>query len=110
MKNFVQEGEIIDYTNGTGADIASGDLVLFGGLAGVAVTNIANGGVGSVQLTGVFKIAKAAGAITQGAKLYYVSADKNLSTTASGNTLVGVAARAALTGDSTVDLLLTNGI
>jgi predicted RecA/RadA family phage recombinase len=110
MKNFVKKGEVIDFLNNTGAAIASGDFVIIGSLAGFAQTNIAIGEVGAVLLKGVFTAAKAAGAITVGAKLYWVTADKNLSTTASGNTLVGVAHAAALTGDATVALQLTNGI
>jgi predicted RecA/RadA family phage recombinase len=110
MRNFVKKGEVIDYPNSTGSAIKSGDLVVIGNLAGVAQTDIADGSVGAVLLTGVFSIAKAAGAVSIGAKLYYVTADKNLTTTATNNTLVGVAHAAALTGDTTVQLQLTNGI
>lgn len=110
MKNFIQIGKILDYTNTTDENIASGDLVVFGALAGVAETDIPVGETGSVKLEGVYQIAKSAGAFAQGDKLYFVVADKNLSKTAQGNVAVGVAARSALTGATTVDLLLTNGI
>ncbi|HEY4194639.1 MAG TPA: DUF2190 family protein [Mucilaginibacter sp.] len=110
MKNFIKRGNVIDYPNTTGTDINSGDLVLIGTLFGVAQTDIAAGDTGAVLLEGVFAIPKAAGAVGIGAKLYYVAADKNLSTTASGNTFAGVAHVAALTGDATVALQLANGI
>lgn len=108
MKNFVKKGEVLDYT--AGANILSGELVVSGDLAGVAVADIANGEVGSVNLKGVYKFPKVAGAVTQGQKLYLVVADKNLTTTASTNVLVGVANKAAGSGDATVELLLKNGI
>lgn len=111
MKNFIKKGNVLDYViAGGGTAVVSGELVIIGGLVGVAVTNIAVGETGSVNLTGVYSVPKASGAITQGAKLYYVTADKNLSTTASGNTYVGFANKAALTGDTTVELILANGI
>ncbi|MFO0360685.1 MAG: DUF2190 family protein [Flavobacteriales bacterium] len=106
-KNYVQEGKTLDYT--AGADISSGQFVLIGAIGGVAKTNIANGKVGAVHVKGVFNVVKASGAITQGAKLYWNSTNSNLTTTASGNTFVGVAAEAAASGDATVKLLLNEG-
>jgi len=53
MTNKLQgKGRVIQYTNNTGADIASGQPVLLGdqGLRGVAVQAIANGAAGSVEI------------------------------------------------------------
>ncbi len=105
--NYVQRGEALNYT--AGADIKSGDFVLIGALGGVAKTDIANGKSGAVHVKGVFSVAKASGAVTQGAKLYWNSTNSNLTTTASGNTFVGVAAEAAASGDATVKVLLNEG-
>ena len=107
--NFVQEGKALNHT-ASGADIASGDFVLIGVIGGVAKTNIADGKTGAVHINGVFSIAKASGAITQGAKLYWNSSNSNLTTTASGNTIVGVAAEAAASSDATAKLLLNVGL
>lgn len=107
-KNFVQEGKALNYT--AGADILSGDFVLIGTIGGIATTAIANGKVGAVHITGIFNVAKATGAITQGAKLYWDNTNKVLTTTASGNTIVGVAAAAAASGDATVAILLNVGL
>ena len=85
-----------------GADVASGDVVVAGSLVGVATTSAKNGEECEVSLTGVYELAKATGAISQGAKVYFVSADKNFTTTASGNTLAGYAFKAAASGDTTV--------
>lgn len=110
MKNFIQHGKVLTYTNSGSDAIKSGDLVIVGTYAAVAITDIPVGETGSLKAEGVFEFPKATGAVTQGAKLYYVAADKNLSTTASGNTYVGLAFRAAASGDATVHLALANGI
>ena len=103
--NYVQEGKALNVT-ASGADIVSGDFVLIGAIGGIAKTNIADGKVGAVHITGVFSVVKASGAVTQGQKLYWSSTNSNLTTTATGNTIVGVAAEAAASGDSNVRILL----
>lgn len=107
--NYIQEGKALNYTP-SGADVASGDFLVIGAIGAVAKTDIADGKTGAVHICGVFSVAKASGAITQGAKLYWNSTNSNLTTTASGNTLVGVAAAAAASGDANVPLLLNVGL
>jgi predicted RecA/RadA family phage recombinase len=107
--NYIQEGKALNYTP-SGADVVSGDFLVIGTIGAVAKTDIADGKTGAVHICGVFSVAKASGAITQGAKLYWNSSNSNLTTTASGNTLVGVAAAAAASGDATVPLLLNVGL
>jgi len=107
--NYIQEGKSLNYTP-SGADVASGDFLVIGAIGAVAKTDIADGKTGAVHICGVFSVAKASGAITQGAKLYWNSTNSNLTTTASGNTLVGVAAEAAASGDATVKILLNVGL
>lgn len=54
MKKVIEQcGEVRNYTNGTGSDIKSGDVVVLGNGIGIAVTDIANGGVGAVDLEGI---------------------------------------------------------
>lgn len=106
--NYIQEGKALNYT--AGADITSGQFVLMGAIGGVAKTAIANGKVGAVHISGVFSVPKASGAVTQGQKLYWNSDNSNLTTTASGNTIVGVAAAPAASGDATVAILLNVGL
>lgn len=89
-KNFVQEGDIINWTNGTGAAVASGDVVAVGQLLGVALVAIAIGAAGSVALEGVFTVPKVSGAvITVGESLVWdVSVgkfDDNLAVPAAGD-------------------------
>ena len=107
--NYIQEGKALDYTP-SGADVASGDLVIIGTIAGIAKTNIADGKTGAVHICGVFSVPKATGTVAQGAKLYWSSANSNVTTTATRNTLVGVAASAAASGDASIPLLLNVGL
>lgn len=79
--NYIQEGKALNYTP-SGADVSSGDLVVIGTIAGIAKTDIADGKTGAVHISGVFSVAKASGAVSQGAKLYWSSANSNLTTTA----------------------------
>ncbi len=110
MKNFIAKGKIITVI--AAAVILAGELVKIGGggMVGVASTGAGEGEETEVSLTGVFEVAKAEVAISQGDKLYYVEADKKLSKTASGNTFAGYAYADAAAGDATVKLLLANGI
>lgn len=110
MKNFVRKGQVLNYKNTTGSAILSGALVICGSLAGVAVTDIPNGEIGAVNLTGVYTLPKATGAISQGVKLYWVVADSNVTTTASTNPYLGFADVAALSADATVNVILANGV
>lgn len=107
--NYVQEGKALNYTP-SGADVASGDFLLIGAIGGVAKTDIADGKTGAAHVSGVFSVVKASGAVTQGQKLYWNSTNSNLTTTASGNTIVGVAAEAAASGDANVKILLNVGL
>ncbi len=106
--NYVQEGKTLNYT--AGADITSGQFVLIGSIGAVAKTDIANGKTGAVHICGVFSIPKASGAVTQGAKLYWDESESEVTTTATDNTLIGVAAAAAASGDSNAQVLLNVGL
>ena len=69
--NYVQNGEVLAYTN-AGSAIASGDVVVIGNIMGVALTDIANLETGSVAIEGVFTLPKVAGAvIAQGEKVIW---------------------------------------
>lgn len=65
-KNYVQEGDVIDWTN-AGAAVSSGDPVAIGSngdaFIGIALVDIANGGSGSVALEGVFDVPKVDAAV-----------------------------------------------
>lgn len=110
MKNKVQNGKVLDFTNGTGAKILGGSLVIFGALIGVAVADIEIGATGAVDLHGVFEFPKATGAIGQGDKVYWDATAGNVTKTATSNTVFGAAAEAAVSADLTVKVLLVAGL
>lgn len=105
MKNLVREGSTITITGPSGG-LTSGQAYLAGTILVVALTAIAEGATGDAAAEGVFALPKDSGAITQGALVYWNATNSNLTTTASGNTLVGVCWTAAASGDATVDLKL----
>ena len=61
--NYVQPGNIITWTNGTGTAVVSGQVVVVGQTLGVALVDIANGAAGSVAIEGVFSVPKVSSAV-----------------------------------------------
>lgn len=107
MKNYIQPGDNPTIT--ATANMTSGTFYLIGALTGVAQATVLSGEEVVLVRKGVFELPKATGqAWTQGAKLYWSAGNSNFTTTATGNTLVGVAAAAAASGD-TVGLVLLDG-
>lgn len=102
-KNFIQPGDVLDYTNATGSAIASGSVVKLGATEdatlGVALVDIPVGGSGAVQISGVFEVPKVSAAVfKQGESLIWdVSAsrfDDNQATPAAGDVSGSVIAAA----------------
>lgn len=112
MKNKVQDGNTIRVT--ATAAISAGDVVASGSIVGVAVTDIAQGASGAIDLKGVFVIPIASGtARTQGTPVYLASsktighaASDFTFTSGTGTTLVGYVARAAASTDAEVEVLI----
>lgn len=104
-KNFVQNGSTVEFT-ASGA-VLSGDVVVIGGLVGVAIDDVADTETGVAVIDGVWELPKtASGAIDQGASIDYdVSAGEFaiIGTAASGDLVdCGVVVEAAADGDTTV--------
>lgn len=117
-KNFVQNGDVLDWTNGTGSDVSSGDPVVMGSAGdatiGVALVDIADGASGAVQIAnGVFTLPKVTAAVfKQGESLMWdVSTSKfddNQATPATGDVTGAVVAAAdGENGDTTCQVRLT---
>lgn len=82
--------------------VASGGGALIGSLFGVAETNLDSGETGAFILEGVFLLNKtSAQAWTVGAKIYWDNTNKECTTTATDNTLIGAATKAAANPSST---------
>lgn len=106
---YVQPGRVLDYANG-GTARASGDVVVAGTLVGVCLAAIAANTTGSVQVCGVFTLAKlSTDTPAQGALVYWDAANSRITTTAGANTLAGKAFAAAGSGETTC-LVLLNGV
>lgn len=120
-KNFVSDGDTIQWTNGTGAAVASGQVVKVGvSMLGVALVAIAIGATGSVAVEGVFSgVPKVSAAVfTQGEKLLFdvsvgsgVGAfDDSAATGATGDVMGGaVAWVAGANTETTCTIKLTPG-
>lgn len=109
MINYIQPGETETFT--APAAVASGGGVLVGAVFGVATNAAAAGAPVEIKRRGIFSMpALSTDTITAGAKLYWDNANARLTTTASGNTLVGAAVAAKASGVATVSALLDGTI
>lgn len=119
-RNYESDGNVIQWTNGTGADVASGQIIKLGSILGVALVAIAIGETGSVAIEGVFSgVPKVSAAVfAQGEKLVFdVSAnsgagafDDSAATPASGDVTGGAIAWVAGANlETTCTIKLTPG-
>jgi predicted RecA/RadA family phage recombinase len=93
-KNLLQEGDVLSLS--APRAVTSGELVLFGALATVALSTLASGEIGAFKTTGVFELPKPSPqewAI--GDKIYWDDTDKICVKMDIGNTLIGVAVAVA---------------
>lgn len=112
-QNYIQPGDTIDYVV-PAAGVTSGDVVVLeDDLIGIALATGVEDDVVSIMLEGVFDIAKASGAITAGAKVYYDADNENVGTASAGGSpwgdfpLVGRATESVLTGATEVNVKLS---
>ena len=96
MRNHVQMGDIVTLT--APYDVPAGGGFLVGSIFAVATRAALSGAQVEGQLTGVFDLSKAAGAVTQGQKIYWDNAAKLVTTTVGANVLIGAATLAAVGG------------
>ena len=98
---FYQDGKRIDIVQS--GDIDSGDIVVIGELIGVQTNQIKKDEKGSVAVSGVFQVVKkSADTFTAGQKVYWDNTLKQATSTASGNTLMGITVDQAGSSDSNV--------
>lgn len=110
---YVQDGDVLDYTNTSGSTITSGTPVVMGNIIGVALADIANNATGAVAIDGVFTLPKVTGsAWTIGSKLLWdVSAGKfdvGSATPATGDVSVCCVAAAAAASAATTGAVKLN--
>lgn len=115
MDNKVDNGSTVNYTNSSGATIASGAVVAMGHCLGIAVGDIADGETGAVAIEGKFTVPKVAAAVfAVGEKLVWDASaaafDDSAAVPASGDITGGaVAAVAGAATEATCVVVLTAG-
>lgn len=101
MKTYLGDADILTFTAPAGG-VVSGAGVQIGAVFGVAQATVAAGAPFAMVTEGRFVLPKvSAQAWTEGAKLYWDDTAKNVTTTASTNKLIGVAAAAAANPSAT---------
>ena len=88
--NFRQAGDVLHYTVPTSAVIKSGDVVVIGAVAGIAVTDGVPGRLLAVSMVGVYTVPAGSATINQGAKVYWNTTAKEAVPT-TGDVYLGVA-------------------
>lgn len=107
-KNYIQSGAVV--TLAAPYDVSGGGGLQVGSIFGVASGDAVSGADVEAMTSGVFDLPKATGAIAQGTKVYWDNTNKNVTTTASGNTLIGAATVAVVSGDATVQVKLNGTV
>ncbi len=100
-KNYVQDGKTIAIT--AAANIASGDLVVVGDVAAVAITDIAKGETGDGLAEGVFRLPKLAADVIPAGTAVYLD-DGVIQLDGTDAVLVGHAWETAAAGETVVDV------
>lgn len=113
-RNYVNQAHTLGFTNGTGSDIASGQVVAVGNLLAVALEPIADGATGMLATSGRWIVPKVSGAvIAQGETLTWDASaaafDDNAATPATGDITgaAAFAAQAAGNGVTSFEVVLT---
>lgn len=101
VATYKHPGEVMDWENGTSADVSVGDVIPLGTFCGVASVDIADGETGSVVLSGVYEIAAVNNAaFTQGDMIYFDTVAKK-ATKDTSKAFLGVAMRGKETAGTT---------
>ena len=105
MQNYVQKGE--NLTIAAPYDVASGGGVKAGLIFGVAACDALSGADVDLVTVGVFDLPKVSTDVfAVGAAVYWDNTAKLVTSTASGNTKIGVAVTAAANPSGTVNVRL----
>jgi len=101
---YVHDGRSLDYT--PSSDVSAGDVVVLGGLIGVAKIDIAANKLGALAVEGVFDFAKGAEVIALWSNCYWDTENQVATTTVGTNAVLGTCVKAAAEGDATVRIRL----
>lgn len=105
MQKQSYDAGTIPWTNGTGSSVSSGDVIDLGKRVGIAFGDCADGADVTVGIAGVYNLAKDASVIAQEVEVYWsVSGSQVTTSPVAGDPRLGIAVKAAATGDSYVDV------
>lgn len=105
-QNHIRQGDTLTHTNSSGSAIASGDVVVFADMVGVALVDIVDGAQGEVATEEVWELAKETGvAISQGDQVYWDATNNRVDKTDT-NVPCGKAWAAAASAATTVQVKL----
>ncbi len=106
-QNFKTEGDVLPYTNSTGATIASGAPVFIGKLKGISLGTVADGATGQMMTEGVFELPKKATlAISAGDVVFWDATPGEITKTDADGTFFGYATKAAAGSATTVEVMI----
>lgn len=106
MKNYVQRGENITVAAPTGG-VSSGNLIIVGALAGVAVADAAAGDAVTLATVGVFTLPKRLSAsFASGAVIAWTLPEAYADVAGSGRYPIGVCTEPATPGEASVKVRL----
>ena len=109
MKNFIQAGNVLTMVAPTGG-VVSGSPLKIEGIQGIATGSAAEGEQFELAVCGVFMLPKvAADSANAGVKAYLKAGTTDITTVASGNSLIGVFTEAAVATETTCVVRL-NGV
>ena len=112
---YTNHADTIDYTP-SGSAVVAGDVIVLGSVVAIATHDIADGVLGSLALEGVFKVPKITGANAVGTLIYWDPAGNPVNGTAGSGAAtstagslkqMGYVARASLSGDELVQVVLS---
>lgn len=107
MINFVKKGDIVDIVTPSGG-LTSGQFYMLGALAGVVAQTALEGAANQLHRTGQFSLPKATGEVwAVGNPLYWDENAAKFTTVVADNIPAGIAGAAALTGDTSGEVILT---
>lgn len=107
MKNFIKPSDVVTFT--ADADYSGGDLILLGAakLPGVVSYDVKTGESGEACTVGVYELPKvSADTPAEFAKAYWNGTENAVTTTATGNTLIGSFYKAAANGETSCQVRL----
>jgi predicted RecA/RadA family phage recombinase len=101
MRNYLMPGNMIPLSAPSPDGCKSGDVLIVGNLAGIAVGDAEAGAEIEVSLVGCYRLAKAAGALTAGTVVTWTGTDKKVATAGAGDLCLGVVIKDAADTDTT---------